>query len=194
MNEQYGQLRTGATYENSVLLVDFHLSSTAFKIGVGTGYSAMKLPWVSLTLRVTPRLMVWRRRHALSTPLVDVETTEEGLPGWICESPYAEGSTGLQLTSQDSIRVDLMYPLRTQGDKSHQQSCHRCSRVAFQHTPHRQNLRRDLEEERPSSRMGALRQKIRMDVQAQRIVFGEGDQQKGHHSCRFWSGSCSARA
>lgn len=43
--------------------------------GVGTGYSAMKLPFVSLTLRVTPRLIVWRRLQAVSTPFVldDVE-------------------------------------------------------------------------------------------------------------------------
>lgn len=53
----------------------------------------MKFPLVSLTLRVTPRLMVWRRLHAVSTPLVDWDITELGRP---YGSPYADGSTGLQ--------------------------------------------------------------------------------------------------
>lgn len=48
--------------------------------GVGTGYSAIKFPCVSLTLRVTPRLIVCRLLHALSMPFVDVETVDIGLP------------------------------------------------------------------------------------------------------------------
>ncbi len=66
------------THENSVVWVDAYLASTALNTGVGTAYSAMKFPLVSLTLRVTPRLMVWRRRHALSTPFVDVDMTDGG--------------------------------------------------------------------------------------------------------------------
>lgn len=67
-------------YENSVEFVEAYLASMALCTGVGTGYSATKLPLVSLTLRVTPRLIVWRRRHALSTPLVEVDTTDAGRP------------------------------------------------------------------------------------------------------------------
>jgi hypothetical protein len=65
-------------HENSVVLVDVHLSSMALKTGVGTAYSATKFPWVSLTLRVLPRLIVCRLLHALSMPFVEVETTEPG--------------------------------------------------------------------------------------------------------------------
>ena len=71
-----------STYENSVLLADVYLDSVAVRMGVGTGYSAIKLPWVSLTFLVTPRLMVWRRRQADSAP-VETEATDWGL-----ESPY----------------------------------------------------------------------------------------------------------
>lgn len=53
----------------------------------------MKFPLVSLTLRVTPRLMVWRRLHAVSTPLMDWDIAELGRGKG---SPYADGSTGLQ--------------------------------------------------------------------------------------------------
>ena len=65
------------TYENSVVLVCEYLDSMALCTGVGTGYSVMKFPFVSLTFLVTPRLMVWRRRHAVSTPLVD-DAAESG--------------------------------------------------------------------------------------------------------------------
>lgn len=51
----------------------------------------MKFPWMSLTFRVTPRLTVCRRLHAVSTPLVDVDTIELGLSG----TPYIEGSMDL---------------------------------------------------------------------------------------------------
>ena len=63
-----------------MVFVEDHLASIAEKTGVGTGYSVMKFPLVSLTFRVTPRLMVCRRLHALSTPLVEVDTTDPGLP------------------------------------------------------------------------------------------------------------------
>ena len=66
------------TYVNSDVLVAAHLGSTAFRIAVGTTYSVTKLPLVSLTLRVTPRLMVWRRRQA---PSVDEDTADPGLDG-----------------------------------------------------------------------------------------------------------------
>jgi hypothetical protein len=46
------------TNENSVVFVPDHFASMALWTGVGTGYSAMKLPLVSLTLRMTPRLMI----------------------------------------------------------------------------------------------------------------------------------------
>ena len=81
------------TYENSVVLLFFHFSSIAEKMGVGTGYSEMKLPLVSGTLRVTPRLIVCRLLHADSTPVDAVETVERGRA---YGSPNASGSTGLQ--------------------------------------------------------------------------------------------------
>ena len=62
------------------MLVEDHLLSIAENTGVGTAYSAMKFPSVSLTLRVTPRLMVCRRLHAVSMPFVDVDTTDSGRP------------------------------------------------------------------------------------------------------------------
>ena len=52
----------------------------------------MKLPLVSLTLRVTPRLIVCRRLQAESTPDVAVETVDSGRA---YGSPKALGSTGL---------------------------------------------------------------------------------------------------
>jgi hypothetical protein len=52
----------------------------------------MKFPLTSLTFRVTPRLTVCRRLHAVSAPLVDVDTTESGLLG----TPYIEGSMDLK--------------------------------------------------------------------------------------------------
>jgi hypothetical protein len=51
-------MQESITHENSVVLVCAYLASMALCTGVGTGYSVMKLPFVSLTLRVTPRLMV----------------------------------------------------------------------------------------------------------------------------------------
>ena len=54
--------------ENSVLLVaPFHLASIALLTGVGTGYSVIKFPLVSLTFLVLPRLIVWRFRHEALT-------------------------------------------------------------------------------------------------------------------------------
>jgi hypothetical protein len=55
-----------------------HLASTALKTGVGTGYWVMKLPLVSWTLRVTPRLIVCRRLQAFSVPPLEEDTVEEG--------------------------------------------------------------------------------------------------------------------
>ena len=52
----------------------------------------MKLPFVSLTLRVTPRLIVCRRLHAESTPDVAVETVDAGRAEG---SPNELGSTAL---------------------------------------------------------------------------------------------------
>ena len=63
-------------YENSVVFTEDHFDSIAENTGVGTGYSAMKFPWVSLTLRVTPRLIVCLRLHALSMPFVEAETVD----------------------------------------------------------------------------------------------------------------------
>ena len=63
---------------NSVEFVFAHFASTALLTGVGTGYSVMKLPFTSLTLRVTPRLMVCRRRHADSTPEDSDDATDIG--------------------------------------------------------------------------------------------------------------------
>ena len=63
-------------HENSVVFVDVYFSSIAVKTGVGTQYSAMKFPFVSLTLPVLPRLMVCRRRHMVLMPLVGVDKTE----------------------------------------------------------------------------------------------------------------------
>ena len=57
-----------------MVLVCDHFASMALCTGVGTGYSVMKFPLVSLTLRVTPRLMVWRRRQAVSAPF-DIDDT-----------------------------------------------------------------------------------------------------------------------
>jgi hypothetical protein len=68
-------------YENSVDFVEDHFVSMALKTGVGAAYSAMKFPCVSFTLRVTPRLMVCRRLHALSTPVDDVDMIEPGRAG-----------------------------------------------------------------------------------------------------------------
>ena len=83
------------THENSVVLVfEVHLLSMAEYTGVGTGYSVMKLPFVSLTFLVTPRLMVWRRRQAVSTPPVSELADEMGRPP-AYGSPYASGSMGL---------------------------------------------------------------------------------------------------
>lgn len=82
------------------MFVEDHLVSIAEKTGVGTGYSVMKFPWVSLTLRVTPRLIVCLRLHAVSTPLVDVDTTESGL-STLYGTSYSEGSTDLK--KQDSL-------------------------------------------------------------------------------------------
>ena len=68
----------------------------ALKTGEGTGYSVMKLPLVSLTLRVTPRLIVCRRLHWDSTPADDVEATDRGrAPPY--GSPYELGSKGLRV-------------------------------------------------------------------------------------------------
>lgn len=53
----------------------------------------MKFPFVNLTLRVTPRLMVCRRRHPDSIPFVEVETVDNGRS---YGSPNALGSTALQ--------------------------------------------------------------------------------------------------
>ena len=50
----------------------------ALYTGDGTGYSAMKLPFVSLTLRVTPRLIVCRRLQEDSTPEEAVEMVDMG--------------------------------------------------------------------------------------------------------------------
>ena len=80
------------TYENSVVFVEDHFDSIAEYTGVGTGYSVMKFPWVSLTFLVTPRLMVCLRLHAVSTPLVVFDTIESGLSG----ASYREGSAGLK--------------------------------------------------------------------------------------------------
>jgi len=80
------------TYENSVVLVLEYLASVALKTGVGTWYSAMKLPLVSLTLRVTPRLIVCRRLQAESTPDVTVEMVDSGRT---YGSPNSFGSTAL---------------------------------------------------------------------------------------------------
>lgn len=63
------------TYVNSVVLVAAHFGSTALIMALGTGYSLIKFPAVSLTLRVTPRLMVCRRRQA---PSVETEDTVDG--------------------------------------------------------------------------------------------------------------------
>jgi len=68
----------GVAHENSVVFVLDHLDSIALNTGVGTGYSAMKFPLVSFTLRVTPRFIVWRRLQADSTPFVEVDETESG--------------------------------------------------------------------------------------------------------------------
>jgi hypothetical protein len=63
-------------YENSVVFMEDHFDSIAENTGVGTGYSVIKCPWVSLTLRVTPRLIVCLRLHALSVPFVEVEIVD----------------------------------------------------------------------------------------------------------------------
>ena len=78
------------TYENSVVFVDFHLASMALVTGVGTGYSAMKLPRVSLTRLVIPRLIVCLRLHAVSVLFEAVDRTDGGRA---YGSPYALGST-----------------------------------------------------------------------------------------------------
>ena len=72
---------TNGTYVNSDVLVDDHIGSITLRIGTGTGYSAMKLPLVSLTLRVMPRLMVWRPL-ALLTPFVEVDKADAGRTPW----------------------------------------------------------------------------------------------------------------
>ena len=72
---------------------DVYLSSIALYTGDGTGYSVMKLPFVSLTLRVTPRLIVCLLRHPDSIPFVDVDTVDSGRS---YGSPKEFGSTGLQ--------------------------------------------------------------------------------------------------
>jgi len=61
----------------------------------------MKLPWTSLTFRVTPRLMVCLRLHAVSTPLVDVDSIEPVLPTG-CGASYTEGSEGLEKGEEGS--------------------------------------------------------------------------------------------
>lgn len=68
------------THENSVVFVCEYLASIALYTGVGTGYSVMKLPLVSLTFFVTPRLTVCRLRQAVSTPFEELDTTEFGRP------------------------------------------------------------------------------------------------------------------
>lgn len=82
-------LRQKNTHENSVELFAFHLGSIALETAVGTTYSVMKLPLVSLTLRVTPRLIVWRRRQAVSVLFEPLDAIEAGRA---YGSPYAFGS------------------------------------------------------------------------------------------------------
>lgn len=88
-----------ATHENSVVFVEVYRLSIAEKTGVGTGYSAMKLPCVSLTLRVTPRLIVCRLLQSLSMPLVDVETVEPGRRPY--GGAYTSASRGLRNGESD---------------------------------------------------------------------------------------------
>ena len=57
-------------HENSVVDFDEYCFSVAFRMAVGTGYSAIKLPLVSLTLRVTPRLIFCLR------PQLETESSE----------------------------------------------------------------------------------------------------------------------
>ena len=65
-------------YLNSVVFVLDHCDAMAEYTGVGTGYSAIKFPCVSLTLRVSPRLIVCLRLQALSRPLVDADMAGRG--------------------------------------------------------------------------------------------------------------------
>ena len=70
------------THENSVVLVfEVHLLSMAEYTGVGTGYSVMKLPFVSLTFLVTPRLIVCRLLQPLSMPSRRASARARGLRG-----------------------------------------------------------------------------------------------------------------
>lgn len=101
-------------HENSVVFVEAHLASMAEYTGVGTGYSAIKLPCVSGTLRVTPRFIVWRRRHAFSMPLEEVESTDCGrvyeLPGSKLELGMSE--TTVKRQSLLTMREGRIHPKR----------------------------------------------------------------------------------
>lgn len=60
-----------STNENSVVLHAVYLGSIALWTAVGTGYSAIKLPCVNLTRRVTPRLMVCLCRQPVFTDITE---------------------------------------------------------------------------------------------------------------------------